>query len=377
VSRRLAAVGVLIALLAGTGGCTEDDTTPGEGRASRSGTSAWETAAPEAAGFDSAALRRIARDAGRRGSTCFVVARDGALVGEWNWQGVDADAPREVYSVTKSVTSTLIGIAQADGDLRVDDPAATHIRDWRGTDSSGVTVRQLLANDSGRFWTPASDYGDLVQAADRTAYALGLGQQYDPGEVWAYNNAAIQSLDRVLTDATDTVTAELAENRLFTPLGMTATRMTPDESGRSTNVFFGLQSTCRDLARFGQLFAQRGEWDGTQLVPRSWVEAAVGAPSQRLNAAYGLLWWLNRFGPLRDPVDSVEPQEPPAVRAVGRMAPGAPADLFAALGLGGQVVLVDPTSRTVVVRLGDPPPSGEDAYGFADAARVVTEGLLR
>ena len=59
-------------------------------------------------------------------------------------------------------------------------------------------MRNLLANDSGRFWSPQSDYGALVQAQDRTAYAVGLTQQAAPGSVWAYNNAAIQTLDAVL-----------------------------------------------------------------------------------------------------------------------------------------------------------------------------------
>jgi CubicO group peptidase (beta-lactamase class C family) len=194
--------------------------------------------------------------------------------------------------------------------------------------------------------------------------------------VWAYNNAAIQTLDRVLVTATGKVTADFAEERLFDPLGMGDTRMTPDSSHRSTNVFFGLHSTCRDLARFGRLFAQRGEWEGEQVVSAAWVDAAVGAPSQELNAAYGLLWWLNRHGPLRGPLNTVDLQAAPGVAAVGRLAPGAPADLFAALGFGGQVVLVDPTSHTVVVRLGNPPASGEEPYRFADAARVITEALL-
>jgi CubicO group peptidase (beta-lactamase class C family) len=335
----------------------------------------WRTADPAAAGFDAAALRRIAADARRRGSTCLVVARDGALVGEWNWQGVARDEPREVFSVTKSVTSTLVGIAQADGDLAIDDRAAAYVADWRGTDAGVVTVRNLLANDSGRFWSRASDYVGLLRATDRTAYAVGLPQQSPPGEVWAYNNAAIQTLDRVLATATGEAPADLARDRLFRPLGMADTLMTRDASGRSTNLSFGMRSTCRDLARFGRLFAQRGTWQGDEVVPASWVAEAVGAPSQRRNAAYGLLWWLNRRGPLRGPLNTVDETAPPDVRAVGRLAPGAPADLFAALGFGGQVVLVDPGSETVVVRLGDPPEPGARAYGFADAARVVTEAL--
>jgi CubicO group peptidase (beta-lactamase class C family) len=330
---------------------------------------------PAALGFDARALHRLARSAKRKGSTCFAVARRGQVVGSWSWRGTTAETPQEVFSVTKSVTSTLVGMAQADQDLSIADPAATYIPAWRDSASASVTVRNLLANDSGRYWTPVSDYGDLVHAPDRTAYAVGLSQQYAPGSVWAYNNAAIQTLDAVLSNATGQDTAAFAKKRLFKPLGMAHTQLTHDASGNSTDVFFGMQSTCSDLLRFGQLYAQRGRWEGDRLVPTSWVKSAVGASSQSLNAAYGLLWWLNRHGPLRSPLDADNPGQPPGVATIGRLAPGAPANLFAALGFGGQVVLVDPRSQTVVVRLGQPGDAGSRDYTFADAARVVTEAL--
>jgi CubicO group peptidase (beta-lactamase class C family) len=337
-------------------------------------TSALPTAGPEEVGFDPKVLDRLAQEAKDTGSTCFLVARDGKVAGEWYWNDGAADKPQEVFSVTKSVTSTLVGLAQAEGDLALSDPAADFIPEWRGTDSEAVTVRNLLSNDSGRFWSAESDYGTLVRARDRTAYAVGLDQTAPPGEVWNYNNAAIQTLDRVIRNATGEVTADFAEEELFGPLGMDHTRMTADASGRSTQAFFGMQSTCPDLARFGQLFEQQGSWDGEQLLPRSWVKDAVGRSSQTLNAAYGLLWWVNREGPQLSPVEEVG-----AAPRSGQLVPGAPADLYAALGFGGQVVMVDPGSGTVVVRLGTlgtgaAPTSG--AYSLADAVRVVTEALV-
>jgi CubicO group peptidase (beta-lactamase class C family) len=323
------------------------------------------SAAPTELGFDAQVLDQLAEEAAGFGSTCFLVARQGKVVLARYWNGGGAEAPQEVYSVTKSVTSTLVGLAQADGDLSIDSPAATYIDDWRGTPSESVTVRDLLSGDSGRYWSMDSDYQELLAAPDRTAYAVGLDQQEDPETVWVYNNAAVQTLDAVLRSATGTDPGTFAEERLFAPLGMDHTRMTEDESGHSTNVFFGLQSTCPDLARFGALFAQDGTWDGQQVVPRAWVREAVGGPSQNLNAAYGLLWWLNRKGPI----------QPPGGVADDQLVPGASEELFAAQGLGGQVVLVDPRTDTVVVRLGGPEDAGPDGYQISDAARVVTEAL--
>ena len=356
-------------------GCRDDERDTGPSGATSTPAPATPGSAPEGAPpqFDKAALDGLAAEARAAGSSCFLVAQRGHVLGEWYWRGSGPDAAQEVFSVTKSVTSTLVGIAQADGSLEIDKPASTWIPQWRGTDSEAVTVRDLLSNDSGRYWTPASDYGDLISAQDRTAYAVGLGQQYPPGTVWAYNNAAIQTLDAVLHTATGEATSDYAAERLLGPLGMTHTRLTRDGSARSTQVFFGMQSTCPDLARFGRLFAQGGQWGGQQLVPQEWVAEATGRSSQPLNAAYGLLWWVNRKGPLRSPLDSQNPGLPPGVDKVGRLAPGAPADLFAALGFGGQVVLVDPASQTVVVRLGVPGDPESRDYTFADAARVVTE----
>ena len=101
------------------------------------------TAAPTELAFDAEILDELADEAAGLGSTCFLVARQGKVVLARYWNGGGAEAPQEVYSVTKSVTSTLVGLAQADGDLSIDDPASTYIDDWQGTPSETVTVRQL------------------------------------------------------------------------------------------------------------------------------------------------------------------------------------------------------------------------------------------
>ena len=333
----------------------------------------WERARPRALGFDPARMQAIARAARPSQTTCLLVVRQGKVAGEWNWRGVDPDTPREVFSVTKSITSTLVGLAQSDGDLDIDDPARRSIDEWRGTRSRDVTVRDLLSNVSGRLWEVGTDYGQLPQAEDRTQYAVDLRQQYPPGEVWAYNNAAIQTLDRVISTATGQPTRDFAAERLFGPIGMAHTQMTPDPAG-NTNPFFGTQTTCRDLARFGYLFLQQGRWGDEQIVPRSWVQAAVGQPSQRHNAAYGLLWWLNRSGPIIGPLATDAPGQP--TPPVGQTMPGLSAGAYTAQGLGGQMVLVDPESETVVVRIGQFQASPEDTYSGQDAARFITEALV-
>lgn len=371
-------VAVLLGVSLAASGATAATVTPvGEDRTSSRPPArtveGWPVASPSSVGLRARAIERGAAEARRRGSTCFAVVRNGKVAGEWSWR-LPRDEPREVFSITKSVTSTLVGIAVRDGDLRLDDPVSTYVPQWRGTPSASVTVRNLLSNDSGRFWSLQSDYADLLTARSRTRYAVGLPQQYAPGTAWAYNNAAIQVLEPVLEEATGMPVERFARTRLFEPLGMTRTSFVTDRAGDAA-VFYGLRTTCLDIARLGRLHLGRGKVDGRRLLGASWVRAAVGRSSTVHNAAYGYLWWLNLPGPLRGATDPVDAQGQPLAPTSGQLAPFAPEDLYAALGFGGQVLLVDPSTRTMVVRLGLPAQPGEESYGFADAARVLTRAV--
>ena len=375
---------VVAALLSGAlaAGCAASSTSPGSAtpvaaqvvqRFAPDTVDGWDTRSPKALGLRARALQAGAREARALDSTCFAVVRRGKLARDWNWR-MDRTVPREVFSITKSVTSALVGIAIRDGDLRLDDRVSTYVPQWRGTASETVTVRNLLSNDSGRFWSLTSDYQDLLGARSRTRYAVGLPQQYAPGSAWAYNNAAIQVLEPVLERATGKPVATFARTRLFEPLGMDHSTFITDRADNAA-VFYGLRTTCLDIARFGMLYLGDGAVDGTRLLDRSFVKRSVGRSSTTHNAAYGYLWWLNRPGSLRGPTDPVDALGQPLRPATGQLAPSAPEDVFAALGFGGQVLLVDPRSRTMVVRLGLPAQPGAETYGFGKAATVLTRAL--
>lgn len=359
------AVALAIALASSAGATTT--TTPG---------ATWQKVSPASVGLDAAKLTQIAAQAKRGNSNCLVVVRDGKLAGEWYFRGTGRNTTQDVFSATKSFASTLVGIAQDDGDLSVDAPASKWIPQWKGTPSSTVTVRDLLSMDSGREWSPFTDYVRLLAARDRTAFAIGLDQDSPPGTVWAYNNSAVQTLDRVLLEATRENVMAFAQQRLFAPLGMTHTSMGTDKAGNA-QLFEGIHSTCRDMARFGVLMLDRGLWGGKRIVSRSWVEQATGMSSSKLNAGYGYLWWLNHKGVIEDVLAATSLQQ--ARHATrGRLVPGAPDGMYWALGLGNQIIQIDPGTKTVVVRLGtaDPIPL-PPTFGPAEASRVVTEAVIR
>lgn len=323
----------------------------------------WTSVSPEEAGLDPAALDAMATAAEAGGSECLVVTRDGALVGEWYWGDAGPGTEREVFSVTKSITSTLVGIAQDRGLLDVDDRASAYIEAWQGTPSEDVTIRNLVSNDSGRFHDVETDYLKMaMQEADKTAFSVGLGQQHEPGTTWVYNNAAIQTLDEVLEVATGMPTADFAEEALFEPLGM-GTTMNRDASG-NTLTFMGAQASCRDLARFGLLFLRGGEWDGEQVVSEAWVEEAT-SPSQDLNAGYGFLWWLNRTAT----------SDVATGGAAGSDEAGAQAaeGTYAAIGLHNQLVGVYPEDGVVATRLGAGAGPGGSGFGLGELSAGVSQ----
>lgn len=333
----------------------------------------WEVASPAELDLDADVLDELAADAKAAGSDCFLVARDGRIAAERYWRGTGPDDDHEVHSITKSITSTLVGIAVDDGDVELADPAADQIEAWRGTEAEAVTVANLVSNDSGRERNLETDYLGLLAAPDRTAYAIELAQQDPPGEVWAYNNSSIQTLEAVLAGATDIDPIDFAQDRLFGPLGMDHTTLARDASGGAA-MAFGARSTCRDLARLGLLIAEEGRWDGEEVVSSEWVDAAT-SPSTDLNEGYGYLWWLNTEGRIVPTAlaTSIEGAGDPTT---GQQVPGAPEGLVWALGLGNQILQIDPASGTVVVRLGREDTAFDlDAFDEADAARVVTDAV--
>jgi CubicO group peptidase (beta-lactamase class C family) len=322
----------------------------------------FETGSPEDHGLDPAALRALDAYAEAHGSNCVSVVHDGVLVHDRYWNGTDVETNQEIFSATKSITSFLVGIAQDRGLLDLDDPAADYIPEWAGTPAEAVTVRDLLSNDSGRHYDFQTDYLEMAAGAeDKSAFAIALAQDDPPGSVWVYNNSAIQTLEQVLEVATGEDVADFAEANLFAPIGMTTT-INHDPAG-NTLAFMGGQASCQDLARFGLLALNLGNWDGEQVVSAAYVQEAL-APSQDLNSVYGFLWWLNSDGPRVAGLDGS------GARIVddGSLAwPDAPPDTVAAQGLGGQLSIVVPSEGLVITRLG---PSDEDA-ATNDLVRLV------
>ena len=250
---------------------------------------------------------------------------------------------REVHtlqSVTKSVTSTLIGIAIQRGDIPgVDTPVFELLSDYdldpvdpRVRDA---TLEDLLTMRLGIEWhetdRPPDDSNTTLQlekSANWVEFTLSQPADADPGVKWAYNSGASHLMSAIILQATALTTAEYAEEYLFGPLGIRDYHWKQDPQGLP-DTEGGLYLAAEDLARIGQLYLQDGVWEGERLLPEGWVAAATArqvddiAPNNpNRNWGYGYQWWrLDASG----------------------------LDVWAGLGFGGQNLIVIPSRGLVGV----------------------------
>jgi len=279
-------------------------------------------------------------------STSVLVSVDGQVVAERYAAGWDAERPREVASVGKSIVAILMAMAVEDGAVAsLDQAAADFIPEWRGDARAAITLHHLMSMTSG-----LDDAGLALRGVTGDQFAINAAAPLrdPPGTRWAYNTAAYHLLFHVLARAVGETVEAFAERRLLAPLGMVHTDWITSQGtgadGPVTN-YYSAASTARNLARFGELVAGGGVWNGRRLIDADLLHTLV-SPSQDLNPSYGLLWWSN-----------VLPGKDAFGRGDSLRFPTAPRDTVAALGAGGQLLLIVPSRSLIVVRQGDVPAS--------------------
>jgi CubicO group peptidase (beta-lactamase class C family) len=361
---------------AGTGGTggSGGDAAGGTGGAGTGGGGApvaypipdWPTGPAAEQGLDPAGLDAAAAIAAGDQSHCLLVIRHGVLVAEHYWNGHDAAATSSSWSIAKSYSSALVGIALDRGDIHgIDDSVADYVPEWKGTDHEAITVRHLLSMTSGLKWDAFQDYITMATfTADQSQFAIDLAALDPPGSKWVYHNSGVQMLEPLFRGATGQTIEEYAEKYLWSKLGMKAT-WAHDGAGQPTT-YANVLASCRDHARLGYLYLHGGRWAEEQVVSSGWVTATL-TPSQTMNRAYGYLWWLNGETPAMDAMSKPW---------TGRMSPAAPKDLFAARGFGNQFIDVIPSLDLVVVRFGPDPTSPLDIPALFTDQRFETHDAI-
>lgn len=297
--------GLLLAALVWAAACTDAPTAPlPEGAVDLR--QPWVTAEAEAVGLDASALHladQVAEETPRIRS--LLVVRRGRLVHERYWGGPDAATLMDVRSVTKTVVSTLTGIALERGDIQsIDQPITDFLSSPEfdiGAEHSLITIRHLLTMGSGIAWAEntTNEYNEWITSPDPAAYVLARPLENQPGTAFDYNSGAVHLLGILLERATGMSLPDYADEVLFGPLGIEARTWEP-VNPPYVNGGAGIDLRPRDLARIGQLFLQDGYSAGTAVVPSVWVEEATqrrwgdlgsSGPIDRLD--YGFLWWLD------------------------------------------------------------------------------------
>jgi CubicO group peptidase (beta-lactamase class C family) len=292
----------------------------------------WETSSPEAEGMDAAPLEDIAPYCVEHGCRAVVVIRHGRIVWERYWGGWDKDSTDNSWSMAKSVTSALVGIAIDEGDISgLDQPATDFIPEWLGSQREKISVGDLLSMESGLTWTmiydpPSGDTARMLASNDQIAYTLNRQLYREPGTDWYYSDGDAETFSRIIKAATGMEVGEYAQEKLFGPIGMESADWMTDNVGHAMT-YCCIMDTARDFARFGYLFLRNGKWGDEQVVPAGWVMMST-QPSQNENLNYGYYWWLIDF-------------------------PDVPSDMYAAMGFATKRLYVIPSLDIVAVRLGE------------------------
>ena len=282
-----------------------------------------------------------------------LVLRDGEPIYERYAAGFGPDSKLISWSMAKSITAVLTGFLVADGQLSLDGPAPVAAWQRSGDPRGAITLRHLLHMSSGLEHVENGDPiwdGDTVEmlfgggADDMAGFAEAKPAAAQPGEVFNYSSATSIILADIIADtltpsespeARRDAMRDFIAGRLVEPLGMTS--LTPEFDAKGTMIGGSIMhATARDYARFGEFLRNDGVAGGQRLLPESWIDFML-APSAN-DAGYGGHIWLNR----RRPAGAQPALWPDR----------GPNDLFAAIGHQGQYIIVSPSQRVTIVRLG-------------------------
>lgn len=330
-------LGMFILLLASSlalSGCTarQDNapqpTAPGKPSTPEMDDGGWLVTTPEEQGLDSSKLNDLLAEISRKGLAIdgVVVVRHDAIVLERYFRNHKADTLHDLYSVTKSFVSALVGIALDQGLIKGVEQKALDFfpgKTFANPDprKTGLTLENILTMSTGLQWTEGDpEYSALYVSRDWVANMLDRPLVVDPGSRFNYCSGCTHLLSAILNQATGDNPLVFASKALFEPLGI-ANYSWDLNSQKIPIGGWGLKLAPRDLARFGLLYLRQGNWHGQQVVSSSWVETSTRSHiSTGGSEDYGYQWWIY-----------------PDLQA------------YAAQGRYGQMIFVQPAADLVVV----------------------------
>ena len=315
----------------------------------------WRQAPPEAQGVDSAKLKEavsyIESNSGSDGVRELVIIRNGYMI----WKGPDIDKMHGVWSLTKSFTSTVLGLLIDDGKATLDTLAEDHAPAMTAT-YPDITLRHFTTMTSGYYAVGDKTTGSYKHGPSSTPFKPAKTPLFEPpGSRYAYWDSAMNQFANVLAHIAGEPIETLFKRRIADQIGMDRAKWDWGDFGEVDGIVINGGSgngnkhmfiSARELARFGHLFLNRGKWKGKQLISAAWVDAATRAhvpasmPLEELSGAdgrgtYGYNWWAN------------------GIKADGkRKWPDAPVGTYSASGYNNNDMFVIGEWSMVIVRLG-------------------------
>jgi CubicO group peptidase (beta-lactamase class C family) len=333
-----AVVVVLVLSVAGTAGsgparASADCGTPG---------AAWSSAAPADVGLDAVRLQEALDWATQHQSFSVAVVRHGCLAGASMLDPVTAGMQHHGWSMTKSVTSMVVGRAVTLGLLDIDAPIGPLFPE-ADESHARITPRQLLTMSSGLRLNWVRDLNPVMP--DRVRDALALPFDHDPGTYWEYHQGPCTLLAEAVTRAVGMDIQDFAQQELFGKIGISRDAWTWDrDRAGHTEGWAHLNLRTDDWARLGYLMLRDGRWNGEQLISADYVHQAISSAGS--NHAYGLLFWLNGKDSFVMPAVNGRDE------GTGTLIPSAPDDTFIMAGQDIQRNYIIPSLDMVIVRIG-------------------------
>ena len=261
---------------------------------------------PEAQGVSSSVVRSFVEAADKKVNTMHsvMIVRHGHVVAEGWWKPQTAETPHVMHSLSKSFTSTAVGLAIADGKLSLDDEILKFFPEDAppvpSKNLKSMRVRDLLIMSTGHENEPK-----LAGSANWAKTFLAHPVPHKPGTHFVYNTPATYMLSAIVQKVTGQTVLDYLKPRLFEPLGITNPKWGVSPQGVSLGGF-GLYIRTEDIAKFGQLYHQNGKWEGKQIVPESWTRLATSRqtsngsnPQSDWDQGYGYQFWRCRNGGFR------------------------------------------------------------------------------
>ncbi len=267
---------------------------------------------PEQQGVSSSAILDFVESADQTVDTLnsFILVRHGKIIAEGWWAPYDAQTPHVLYSLSKSFTSTAVGLAIAEGKLSLDDEVLKAFPEDAPADPSAnlkaMRVRDLLRMSAGNDSEAPLWPDDNSFPKERlTKIFLAHPVPFKPGTRFLYNSPATYMLSAMVQKVTGQNVNDFLRPRLFEPLGIRDPLWLQSAQGTSFGAF-GLSLRTEDIAHFGQMYLQKGMWNGKQLIPAAWVEEATkvqtsngSSPNSDWDQGYGYQFWRSRHNTYR------------------------------------------------------------------------------